>query len=85
VHWGRANLVDPEAMAVFAMCSVIFCRNVFIYFSDRTIAQTVRRFAVSMQRPGYLFVGAAESLLKLTDDFELEEAEDGFVYVLRSP
>jgi hypothetical protein len=28
-----------------------------------------------------LFVGAAESLLRLTGDFELREIEDAFVYV----
>jgi chemotaxis protein methyltransferase CheR len=83
VRWGRANLMDPLSTAPYAVSPVIFCRNVFIYFSERAIARTVRHFAESMQRPGYLFVGAAESLLKLSNDFELEEAEGGFVYVLR--
>jgi chemotaxis protein methyltransferase CheR len=34
-----------------------------------------------MPSPGYLFVGAAESLLKLTTDFELKEIGDAFCYV----
>jgi chemotaxis protein methyltransferase CheR len=83
IRWGRANLMDAYSTTPYATSPVIFCRNVFIYFSDRTIERTVRHFAESMPRPGYLFVGAAESLLKLTSDFELEEAEGGFVYVLR--
>jgi chemotaxis protein methyltransferase CheR len=61
----------------------VFCRNVFIYFSEETIARTVRLFAQGMVRPGYLFVAASESLLKLTDDFELAEAGDAFVYTLK--
>jgi chemotaxis protein methyltransferase CheR len=84
VTWARVNLMHADEVASFASSPIIFCRNVFIYFSEQTIARTVRRFAESMQRPGYLFVGAAESLLKVTDDFELQEAGDAFVYVLRS-
>ena len=60
---------------------VIFCRNVFIYFSESTARKTVRLFAERMPKPGYLFVGAAESLLKITSDFELQEMGDAFVYV----
>jgi chemotaxis protein methyltransferase CheR len=33
--------------------------------------------------PGFLYVGAAESLLKATDEFELEEIGGAFVYVKR--
>jgi chemotaxis protein methyltransferase CheR len=40
-------------------------------------------FAEKMTTPAYLFAGAAESLLKLTDDFELEEIGSCFVYVKR--
>ena len=34
-----------------------------------------------MPTPGYLCVGAAESLLRITDRFELEEVGGAFVYV----
>jgi chemotaxis protein methyltransferase CheR len=34
-----------------------------------------------MPAGGHLFVGAAESLLKLTTDFELREIDHAFVYV----
>ncbi|MBA4016839.1 MAG: chemotaxis protein CheR [Pirellula sp.] len=82
IHWARANLTVAEEIAPFAASQIIFCRNVFIYFSEQMIARTVRRMAESMQRPGYLFVGAAESLLKISTDFELQEAGDAFVYAL---
>lgn len=84
VEFGQANLMTPDDVAPYAASAVIFCRNVFIYFSDEAIASTVRRFAQSMQQPGYLFTGAAESLLKVTDDFELHEVDGSFVYALRN-
>lgn len=85
VSWARANLLNAEDIASYAVCPFIFCRNVFIYFSDQTISRTISRFAGAMPRPGYLFVGASESLLKLTDDFDLREAGDAFVYVADQP
>jgi chemotaxis protein methyltransferase CheR len=40
-------------------------------------------FANAMPPGGHLFVGASESLLKLTDQFELQELGEAFVYVRR--
>lgn len=83
IRWSRANLVDPRDIAELVRAPFVFCRNVFIYFAEETVARSIRQFAQGMVRPGYLFVGAAESLLKLTDDFELTEAGDAFVYSLK--
>ena len=66
-----------------AASPVIFCRNVFIYFSPETIRRALFLFAKAMPMGGHLFVGASESLLKLTDQFDLQEIHDAFVYVRR--
>ena len=69
-------------IALAAMASpVVFSRNVLIYFSESAARKTVRVFADLMPTPGYLFVGAAESLSKLSSDFELREIGGAFVYV----
>jgi chemotaxis protein methyltransferase CheR len=81
VTFQRANLLDTEEISSLARSQVIFCRNVFIYFSPHAIRQTVAAFASRMPTGGHLFVGAAESLLKLTADFELREIAGSFVYV----
>jgi chemotaxis protein methyltransferase CheR len=83
VSYARANLLSAGEVEPFVQCSFVFCRNVFIYFSPDAISRTVRHFALKMQRPGYLFIGASESLLRLSTDFELESAGDAFVYSLR--
>ena len=84
VRWGVANLMDEAEVAPLASAHVIFCRNVFIYFSESAISKTVRSFARHMRPPGYLFVGTSESLLRLTTDFTLEEINNAFVYVRQS-
>lgn len=80
VTFRQANLVAPEETMALAQAPVIFCRNVFIYFSPTSIARTVAGFARCMPAGGHLFVGASESLLKVTDEFELEQLGSAFVY-----
>jgi chemotaxis protein methyltransferase CheR len=81
VTFSSANLLAADEISDLARSQVIFCRNVFIYFSSHGIRQTLATFASRMPRGGHLFVGASESLLKLTTDFELRELGDAFVYV----
>ena len=83
VKWGVVNLMSEAESAPWAAANVIFCRNVFIYFSDQTISRTVRSFAAHIRPPGYLCVAASESLLRLSADFELQEIGNAFVYVKR--
>jgi len=83
IKWTMANLMDEGEVAPLANADFIFCRNVFIYFSESAIGQVVRSFAKFMRPPGYLFVGAAESLLRLTTAFNLIEIDDAFVYQKR--
>jgi chemotaxis protein methyltransferase CheR len=83
IKWGIVNLIDENQIAPMAAADFIFCRNVFIYFSESAISRVVRSFARHIRPPGYLFVGAAESLLRLTTDFTLIEIDDAFVYLKR--
>lgn len=85
ISWGRANLVNRHELALFAYVPFIFCRNVFIYFSNETIRRVVRTFADYSYQPTYLFVGISESLMKVTNDFELTDVGNAFVYQLSRP
>jgi len=80
--WSVVNLMDDE-VAVRARVPIVFCRNVFIYFSESGVRHVVDRFADAMPTPGFLCVGASESLLRATTKFELEEIAGAFVYVKR--
>jgi chemotaxis protein methyltransferase CheR len=81
VTFKRANLFEPGEIAARARVQVIFCRNVFIYFSPHAIRQTVAMMAAHMPPGGCLFVGASESLLRMTTDFELKELGNALAYV----
>jgi chemotaxis protein methyltransferase CheR len=81
--WSVVNLKDADQVGLRAVADIIVCRNVFIYFSPAAVREVVDRFADRMPVPGYLCVGATESLLRVTDRFMLEEIGGAFVYVKR--
>jgi chemotaxis protein methyltransferase CheR len=80
VQWSNRNLMSENDVRPMATAPLIFCRNVFIYFSPEAIKKTLQIFAQMMPVPGYLFVSASESLLRLTNDFDLEQINGAFVY-----
>jgi chemotaxis protein methyltransferase CheR len=81
VTWDVVNLLNPGEVARWGRSPIVFCRNVFIYFSEKSIRRTVDLFATHMPAPAYLCLGASESLLRITDSFELQEIGGAFVYV----
>jgi chemotaxis protein methyltransferase CheR len=81
VRWGRTNLVSPEEVRAHSESEAIFCRNVFIYFSDDAIRGVIQSFAECMPKNGYVFLGASESLARLSVPLELAEIGRAFVYV----
>lgn len=83
ISYHQANLLNPYETASFAAARYIFCRNVFLYFSLTTVTQVVAGFEERMPRPGFLFVGVAESLLRIKSGFELEQIGDAFLYTRR--
>jgi len=81
IQWKKANLNIKDDVMQMTDINIIFCRNVFIYFSEQAIRNTVRLLYDCITRPGYLFTGISESLLKFTDDFEMQDIDSSFVYV----
>jgi chemotaxis protein methyltransferase CheR len=49
---------------------VIFCRNILIYFDQETKINIFGRLARSMEPDGFLVLGAAETVVGLTDMFK---------------
>lgn len=84
IHYEAANLMEEPAIEELARSDVVFCRNVFIYFSEQSMLKTVQSFYKHMRTPGYLFIGASESLLRLGTHFELDEIDGAFVYTKKN-
>jgi chemotaxis protein methyltransferase CheR len=63
----HGNIVDPASYEGLGGLDAVFCRNVLIYFSDAMILKAVRLFHDALAPGGFLFLGHAESLSRITD------------------
>jgi len=59
---------------------IIFCRNVMIYFDEAEQKRLISKLWRCLNPEGYLFVGHAESLFGLTDQFEMIHENNGTAY-----
>jgi chemotaxis protein methyltransferase CheR len=68
VQFRPLNLLkDFSALGTFDM---VFCRNVLIYFDQDTKIQVLNRLARQMAETSFLALGAAETVVGLTDAFK---------------
>ena len=68
VQYRPLNLLqDFSRLGIF---DVVFCRNVLIYFDQPTKVDVLDRIARITERDGYLVLGAAETVVGLTDSFK---------------
>ncbi len=65
----QGNILDAASYEGMGPLDVIFCRNVLIYFSDASIQRAVRLYYDVLRPGGYLLLGHAESLSRITDIF----------------
>ena len=68
VQFRPINLLnDFSALGSF---DIVFCRNVLIYFDQETKTDVLNRLVPQIPADGYLLLGAAETVIGLTDAFK---------------
>ncbi|MBO6543759.1 MAG: protein-glutamate O-methyltransferase [Alphaproteobacteria bacterium] len=68
VQYRKLNLLeDFSALGKF---DIVFCRNVLIYFDQQTKGEILERTARLLTDDGYLFLGAAETVIGITGSFK---------------
>ena len=80
VNFSQVNASDPHAMQPFAEIDVIFCRNMLIYFDDRSRQGTVDAFYESLCEGGFVCVGHSESMSRISSLFRVRRFPQGVVY-----
>lgn len=75
VQYKVANLLDP--FTGFGSFDIIFCRNVLIYFDEPTKRNVLERLSQLLPDDGYLLLGAAESVVGITNSFVPHETARG--------
>ncbi|HEY3149233.1 MAG TPA: protein-glutamate O-methyltransferase CheR [Dongiaceae bacterium] len=75
VQYREFNLLqDPTPLGRF---DVVFCRNVLIYFDQPTKTRVLNNVAKLMPEDGFLFLGGAETVLGITDKFQMVPGQRG--------
>lgn len=67
VQWRKLNLL--ENFSTLGSFDIVYCRNVLIYFDQPTKVDVLQRISKQMPADGYLVLGAAETVVGLTDAF----------------
>lgn len=68
VRFQKHNLLDD--CRHLGRFDVVFCRNVLIYFEPDQKKAALERIAANMTDDGYLLLGAAETVMGVTDAFQ---------------
>ena len=68
VQYRQHNLLAE--FAGFGRFDVVFCRNVLIYFDQETKSSVLNRIARQLDPDSYLVLGAAETVVGLSDAFK---------------
>jgi chemotaxis protein methyltransferase CheR len=84
VTFEAANLADNDPnLWQPAFYDAIFCRNVLMYFSPEQMRAVIARIARSLAPGGFLFLGHAETLRGVSDQFHLRHTHETFYYELK--
>jgi chemotaxis protein methyltransferase CheR len=83
VKYRQLNLLsDFSHLGIF---DLVFCRNVLIYFDQATKIDVLNRLARVTADDGYLVLGAAETVVGLTDSFKVVGDKHGLYTPNHSP
>lgn len=74
----KLNLLD--SFASLGPFDLILCRNVLIYQSIERKREIVGKLLGRLNPRGFLILGAAESMLGISDDFEIVRADNATLY-----
>jgi chemotaxis protein methyltransferase CheR len=81
VRFAESNLAgDDAALWQPQSLDVVFCRNVIMYFVADRARALLARIERALRPGGYLFLGHAETLRGLSDDFHLRHTHETFYY-----
>ncbi|HNQ92996.1 MAG TPA: protein-glutamate O-methyltransferase CheR [Alphaproteobacteria bacterium] len=75
IKFSSFNLLGD--MSRMGMFDVVFCRNVLIYFDEKTKGSVLEKMERQMESDGFLFLGGAETVLGITNKFVAQPEKRG--------
>lgn len=83
IQWKHLNLL--EDFQHLGMFDIVFCRNVLIYFKPETKKDILDRISLQMASSGVLLLGAAETVLGISDSYsKMAECQSAIYQLAKS-
>ncbi|MGH7659421.1 MAG: CheR family methyltransferase [Vulcanimicrobiaceae bacterium] len=80
VTFEAGNLVDPACASMHAKWDLILCRNVLMYFDERSAAAVATLLAASLDIGGWLLTSPSDPILRDLSDVTVETTPAGLAY-----
>lgn len=80
VKFEHVNLSETNDIRNKMGFDFIFCRNLLIYFDDESRKKLVDQFYIALNKDGYIFLGASESMSRISTAFRVKRKGGYFVY-----
>ena len=80
VDFKIVNVMDKLAMKKLGKFDIIFSRNMLIYFDDISRKEVAVNFYDILNKDGYLFLGHAESMSRISSLFKTIKVENSIIY-----
>jgi chemotaxis protein methyltransferase CheR len=80
VRFTTANVVEREHTRPHGLFDVVFCRNLLIYFDDKSRRVAAENLYENLAPGGYICLGHSESMSRISPLFEVCRFVDAIVY-----
>ena len=80
VRFTTTNLVDAASVAAQGRFHIVFCRNLLIYFDERSRGMAMENLYNAIAPGGFLLLGPTESLTKVNDRLVATRFKEGVAY-----
>ncbi len=80
VRLKRLNIINSDSVKQIRNVDILFCRNVLIYFNDKSKKQVINDFFDIINKGGYIFLGVGETLGRISASFKCVRLARAVVY-----
>jgi chemotaxis protein methyltransferase CheR len=80
IDFSRVNVIDPVQMRSFREVDIIFCRNLLIYFDDKSRLEAIEAMYDCLSPGGYICLGHSESMSRISSLFRPKKFAEAIVY-----
>jgi len=80
IKFTQANLMEALESRFYRGFSVVFCRNLLIYFDDLSRREAAEAIFAALTPGGFVCLGHSESMSRISSLFELRKFPEAIVY-----